>query len=194
MFIIVAISIVLFALAGLNITSELTFGLYWVVLFFAVMSGLSRVFITEEEKGTVYLLKLITTPSQVLCGKILFNFFLVTLINLVTFLLFIMFFENFEINSFSLFLFTSLLGNIGISVAASLTAAMIAKTNSKGNLYAVLSFPLLLPLFLVLSELSKLCIDGETLFSGVAYLGILLCYDVIMFTAGILLFDFIWKE
>jgi heme exporter protein B len=158
------------------------------------MSGLSRAFVSEEERGTTLTLQLIASPSTVFSGKLLFNVLLVFLMNIVITFLFFILFESFVIKSFLLFTFAFILGNIGIAVSSTIIAAIISKASSKGTLYPVLSFPILLPLILTLLELTKFAIDGETLESSFVEIAVLVCYDVIMLTASYLLFDFIWKD
>ena len=51
MFIIVAISVILFSIGNETINENLTGGLFWVVIFFTAMSGLARAFVSEEERG-----------------------------------------------------------------------------------------------------------------------------------------------
>jgi hypothetical protein len=63
MFIIVAISVILFSIGNEAITESLTGGLFWVVIFFTAMSGLSRAFVSEEERGTTLTLQLIASPT-----------------------------------------------------------------------------------------------------------------------------------
>ena len=73
MFIIVAISVILFSIGNERISQSLTGGLFWVVIFFSAMSGLARAFVSEEERGTTLTLQLIASPSTVFSGKLLFN-------------------------------------------------------------------------------------------------------------------------
>jgi len=94
----------------------------------------------------------------------------------------------------ALFWMAFFLGNIGIAVSSTIIAAIISKANSKGTLYPVLSFPILLPLILTLLELTKFAIDGDTISDSYVELFVLVSYDVIMLTASYLLFEFIWKE
>ena len=94
----------------------------------------------------------------------------------------------------SLFFLALLFGSIGIAVSSTLIAAIIAKANTKGTLYPVLSFPILLPLILTLMELTKFAMDGDLIAKSFVELAVLVCYDVIMLTAGYMLFDFIWKD
>jgi heme exporter protein B len=88
MFIVVAISVILFSIGNEKITQSLTGGLFWVVIFFSAMSGLSRAFVAEEERGTSLTLHLIASPSTVFSGKLLFNLILVFCMNTVVALLF----------------------------------------------------------------------------------------------------------
>lgn len=43
-------------------------------------------------------------------------------------------------------------------------------------------------------ELTKFAMDGDTIVQSYAELMVLISYDVIMITAGYMLFDFIWKD
>lgn len=194
MFILVAISVILFSIGNEKINSDLTAGLYWVVIFFSAMSGLSRAFVSEEEKGTTLTLQLIASSDTVFSGKLLFNLILTFFINVIITILYAAFFESFVIKNFGLFLLTFVLGNIGLAVSSTIIASIIAKAGSKGTLYPVLSFPILLPLILTCVQLTIFCFDG-TNFESVFYeLAIVVSYNIIMVTVSYLLFDFIWKE
>ncbi len=194
MFILVTISVILFSIGQERIGEYLTGGLLWVAIFFSAMSGLSRAFVSEEERGTTLTLQLIAAPSTIFFGKLLFNLILVSLMNLTIVILFYLLFESFIILNFSLFLIAMLLGSMGIGIASTIIAAIISKANSKGTLYPVLSFPILLPLILTLIELTKFAMDGDLIFNCYPEIIILISYDVIMVTAGYMLFDFIWKD
>ena len=194
MFILVTISVILFSIGQEKISQYLTGGLLWVVIFFSAMSGLSRAFVSEEERGTVLTLQLIAAPATIFNGKLIFNIILVFLMNIaITFLFFILF-ESFIIQNFLLFTFAFILGNLGIAISSTIIAAIISKAGSKGTLYPVLSFPILLPLILTLLELTKFAMDGNAVGDSLVEIFVLICYDVIMLTASYLLFDFIWKE
>ncbi|MGK9368811.1 heme exporter protein CcmB [Melioribacter sp. Ez-97] len=194
MFILVTISVIMFSIGSEKISEYLTGGLLWVVIFFSAMSGLSRAFVSEEERGTTLTLHLIAAPSTIFSGKLLFNLILVFLMNFAITFLFAVLFESFIINNYLLFLIAFLLGNVGIAVSSTIIAAIISKASSKGTLYPVLSFPILLPLILILLELTKFAMDGNSVADSMTEILVLVSYDVIMLTASYLLFDFIWKE
>jgi len=194
MFILVAISVILFSVKDEPLSPYLTAGLLWTVVFFSAMSGLSRTFVSEEERGTFLILQIIAKPLNVFSGKLLFNTLLVFLMNFVITLLFSLLFSAFIIKNIYLFTAFFLLGNFGIAISSTIIAAIISKAGAKGTLYPVLSFPVLLPLILILSELTNFSIDGKTFEESFAEILIIICYDVIMLTASVMLFDFIWKD
>jgi heme exporter protein B len=194
MFIIVAISVILFSVGNETISSVLTGGLFWVVVFFSAMSGLSRVFVSEEERGTSLTLQLIASPATVFTGKLVFNLVLVFAMNTIIALLYSALFDEFIIKNFVLFLLTFILGNIGLAVSSTIIAAIIAKAGAKGTLYPVLSFPILLPLILTSVKLTEYSMDGTSIDESVFELLIVASYNVIMFSASYMLFDFIWKD
>jgi heme exporter protein B len=194
MFILVTLSVIMFSIGDEKTSEHLAGGLLWVVIFFSAMSGLSRAFVSEEERGTTLTLQLIANPSSVFSGKLIFNLLLVFLMNIVITFLYSVLFESFVIKNYELFFFAFVLGNIGIAVSSTIIAAIISKASSKGTLYPVLSFPILLPLILTLLEITKFSMDGKLLSKSYVELAVLFCYDVIMLTASYMLFDFIWKD
>ncbi len=194
MFIIVALSVILFAVGQEKISEELTGGLFWVVIFFTAMSGLARAFVSEEERGTSLTLQLIAAPSTVFSGKLVFNIILVFCMNTVIAILYAALFESFIIQNFSLFFLSFVIGNIGLAISSTIIAAIIAKAGAKGTLYPVLSFPILLPLILTSVQLTLFALDGKTIENAKYELAIVVGYDVVMLTVSYMLFDFIWKD
>lgn len=194
MFVIVATSVILFSIGNETITQSLTAGLFWVVIFFSAMSGLSRVFVSEEERGTSLTLQLLAAPSTIFSGKLLFNIVLVFCMNIVITILYSALFDGFTVKSLALFVVSFFFGNAGLAIASTIIAAIISKAGAKGTLYPVLSFPILLPLILTSVQLTLMAFEGASFSDAKFELSIIICYDVIMLTASYLLFDFVWKD
>jgi heme exporter protein B len=194
MFILVAVSIILFSIGNEKINPGLTAGLYWVTVFFASMSGLSRVFVSEEDRGTSLTLQLLASPSTILTGKLFFNLVLIFLIDFFITILFFIFFSNFVLLNFALFIVVFVFSNFGLAVSSTIIASIIAKTSSRGSLYSVLSFPIILPLLIESVQLTLNAINGASFGDSQIELLIIGCYDVVMITASYMLFDLIWKE
>jgi len=194
MFVITTISIILFSLGSEEAPAEVLSGMLWVVIFFGAMSGLSRTFVTEEERGTTLTLQMLAPPSAVYAGKLLFNLVLAAGLNLLTVLLYLMFVNGFVIRNAGIFVVTMVLGSIGFASAATIIAAIIARANTKGTLYPVLSFPILLPLLLTVINATRLAAEGAFFQEAIGEFQLLVSYIVVVTVVSFTLFDYIWKD
>jgi len=193
MFVIITISIIKFSIGDEIVEDAILSGLFWIVIFFTAISGLSRVFIKEEETGTSLALKLSAGPTEIFIGKLLFNFVLTFSLNIVIFFLFTII-TGIKILNFPAFLITVILGNFGIVASSTIIAAIIAKANSKGTLYPVLSFPVLLPLLITLINATKLASEGVPTSELLVDFQILISYTIVVFIVSLFLFKFIWED
>ncbi|MFI5253398.1 MAG: heme exporter protein CcmB [Bacteroidota bacterium] len=194
MFVITTLSIILFAIGNENVSEEVLCGVLWIVIFFAAMSGLSRTFVAEEERGTVMTLHLIARPMSVYVGKLLLNLALLFVINLFTLVLYVLLINNFTVRNLAIFMLTMFLGTIGLASAATIIAAIIAKANTKGTLYPVLSFPILLPLLMTGINGTKIAVEGAAFSEAMGEFQILFSYIIAINAVSYILFEFIWKE
>lgn len=194
MFVVTTISIIAFALGGESAPVDVLSGMLWVVIFFAAMSGLARTFVTEEERGTAMTLQLLAQPSAVLFGKLFFNLVLIVGVNALTVALYTFFLDGFIVRSSGVFVVTILLGSIGLAAASTIIAAIIAKANTKGTLYPVLSFPILLPLLLTCINATRLATEGAFFSEASGEFQFLVSYIVVVVTASWLFFEYIWKD
>jgi len=161
----------------------------WLILLFAVTAGLPRTFVYEEETHTATALRLAATPSALFCGKLVYSLTLVAALEALVVPLFLAMVQL-VVPSPGLFLATLLAGGYGLAAGSTLIAAIIAQARGKGTLFAVLSFPILLPLFLIAVELTRAAVGVET--AGQA-LPQLLLYDGTVTVASLMLFPSIWN-
>lgn len=194
MFVVVTLAVIMFSLVGETLSPGALTGMLWVVMFFAAMSGLSRSFVAEEERGTSMTLQLLATPTAIYLGKLLFNLLLILALNIFIVLLFLLTMDQFTVAQIDLFWFVILLGSIGIASATTIIAAIIAKANTKGTLFPVLSFPVLLPLLMAGISATKIAVEEpmwDVVWPDLQLLG---SYIVVVITISFLLFDFVWKD
>lgn len=194
MFVITTISVIVFALGSEGAPSDALSGMLWVVIFFAAMSGLSRTFVTEEERGTAMTLQLLTEPSAIYFGKLLFNLVLIVGVNILTVALYMVFLDGFVIRNAMIFWTAIGLGSVGLAAASTIIAAIIAKANAKGTLYPVLSFPILISLLLTCINATRLAAEGAFVNEAYGEFQFLVSYIVVVVTASFMLFEYIWKD
>jgi heme exporter protein B len=163
--------------------------LLWLILLFSVAAGLPRAFVQEEETQTSIALRLAATPSALFCGKLLYNLTLVmALAALITPVFIAM--MSLTVGSPGLLMAGLAAGGYGLAAGSTLVAAMIAQARSKGTLFAVLSFPVLLPLLLLVVDLTRSAVGGDP--PG-PVLPQLLLYDASVTIAGLMLFPVVWN-
>jgi len=194
MFVVTSVATILFALRGDEIGTGILSGMFWVVIFFSAMSGLSRIFVSEEERGTTLTLQLVASPARIYFGKLIFNCALTLLLSASVTCLYLLAFPAFVVSSPGVFALTVFLGSLGFASGATLIAAIIAKANTKGTLYPVLSFPILIPLLLTVMKSTERALEGESFVSAGGEFQILFAYVAVMIAGSYLLFDYVWKE
>ncbi len=193
MFGVTTLAVVSFSLGQSGLPTLLLAALYWIVVFFSAIAALAQVFTREEEAGTALALRLSAEPNAVYLGKLFFNLALLsTMTGIITPLFFM--FTDAPTGNVLQFCWVAILGILALCAATTLVAAIISKAAVKGALFAVLSFPiLLLPLMLLVkaSDAVLLADQGTSILAPVQGL---IAYTVVMVTASILLFKFVWKE
>jgi heme exporter protein B len=193
LFSVVTLTAVSFSVGTFSAGQDLLAALLWIILFFSSMSGLSHIFVKEEETGTADTLKLVATGTQVFLGKFFFNIILLAAVEFITVPLFLAV-MNFKIMGIALFLISLLLGSIGLAAGGTMVAAIISKAGAKGALFTVLSFPILLPVIVGGISASRISGSVASIAAGLAEIQMLFAYGVVVITASILLFDFVWNE
>jgi heme exporter protein B len=166
--------------------------LLWIALLFAALNGLSRSFVQEEERRTSLALRLSAPPLAVYLGKLLFNLVLLVVLDTVTTLLFLAFLRV-EIGNVGLFVAMLTAGSVCLATATTLLAAIIAQASFKSGLFAVLAFPLIIPLLVVSIQGTTVAIGGGAWSQGAPLLNVLLAYAVATFVASLMLFRFVWE-
>src|SRR5262245_38009644 len=166
--------------------------LLWVAVLFAAFTGLARAFVQEEEARTAAALRLAPPPIPVYLAKLLFNLLLLLLLDALVAVLFVVLLHV-EIRSVGLFAALLLAGSLGLVAATTLIAAIIARASVKGALFAVLSFPLLVPRLVVAIQGTPLGRVGEGWDRGIAPLQVLIAYTIALFVASLFLFGSVWE-
>jgi heme exporter protein B len=193
MFGISTLAVVSFALGQSSLSPKILGALFWIIIFFASMSALSHVFVREEETQTALTLRLTADPDAVFWGKLFFNYSLLILMAVIITPLFFIFTDAPTAGAVN-FVLVLIIGLIDLGAATTLVAAIIAKASVKGALFAVLSFPIMLPLLIALTISSDKILAGESIGVISKQLQFLIAYAVVLITVSVLLFKYVWNE
>lgn len=165
--------------------------LFWIILLFASINAIAKSFITET-KGRLLYIYTLASPQAVILSKIIYNSILLLVLSGLCLLVYSLFVGNI-IQDSALFLLTLALGSFGFSSLLTMVSAIASKTGNNFTLMAILSFPIIMPLLMVLIKLSKNALDGLERWD-VHYLLILLCINVIIIVLSYLLFRYLWRD
>jgi heme exporter protein B len=192
MFALITLASVSMAIGSMVLSAKLLAILLWIILFFSAMAGMSRVFIQEQETGTIHTLKIYGHAQIILFGKLIYNILLLNSLAIALLPLFVILL-NVDIASLGYLMIILLLGNTGMATISTLTAALVVNTQSKGSLFTVLTFPILLPLFLIVIQLTEMAIERSVFIGGnqLLFVG---AYDMILIGVSSILFDYIWYD
>jgi heme exporter protein B len=197
LFALTTLAVVSFSLSasGLRpvVKAQILASLLWVVLFFSAMSGLPRVFVKEEDSRTAMALRLSARADVVFVGKLLFNVALLLAVSAAVVPLFTVLMKP-EVRQWGQFVAVLALGMSGLAGAATLLAALVAKTTNRGSLFVVLAFPILLPLLVCAINGSVAAFIGTRPEELQSSLIVLAAYLAATVTASLLLFDYVWHE
>lgn len=194
LFVLISVALALFSLAGEVLQREVLAALFWNTVFFAAMVALQRGFVSEAERHTALFLALSAPPTAIFLGKLFYNSAMALLVNALVALLYITTL-NLEIFNWAIFASALLLGSVGAATSLTLISAIVANATSKGGLFAVLSFPILLPLILLVVRATKVAtMDDAPLARAETELQLLIAYTLVMLTLSLMLFDFVWEE
>lgn len=190
---IVAVSL---GLGPLNRSGELPLihaALLWIVLLFAAFTALARVFVVEEEQRTAPALRLAAPPHAVYLGKFLFNLVLLLGLTILVAVLAIVLLRM-QVRAPGPFVVLLATGAVALVAGTTLIAAIIARSSSRGALFAVLSFPLLIPMLVTAVRGTALALSGAGWDRCVAPIQTLVAYAVAMFVASLFLFGLVWED
>ena len=149
-------------------------------------------FVQEKGNSILYYYSLLN-PAHVLLAKIVYNTLLLFILSLLIWIVFIFFGDN-PVKDVWLFLLILFLGSVGFSVTFTFLASLITATNQNATLLAVLSFPLIIPVILMLVKISA---HALRLIQDTAVgddIAILIAIDLLLCGVAILLFPFIWRD
>lgn len=169
-------------------------GLIWVIVVFGGMLGLNRAFVSESKNDTMFALNIAPIdPSAVYLGKCFANFVLLLIVEIIAIpFLFLLF--NYQINTtyIGYLILVLLIGTLGFVASGTLLASLSSQTKSAEMVLPLLLFPIVSPLLIGVTQATKIFLNNpENLSSAISWMQLVGAYDVIIFVAGFMLYEYI---
>ncbi|MCY4778319.1 heme exporter protein CcmB [Sphingobacterium sp. UT-1RO-CII-1] len=166
--------------------------LFWIILLFASINAISRSFVQESPYRQLYYYT-IANPKAVILAKIIYNTLVMILLSIIAFTSYSITF-NTPIGDPTLYLVAVLLGSMSFASVFTMVSGISAKTGNNSTIMAVLSFPVIIPLLIVLIKLSQNAMNGLDRAISTGEILVLLAINVITIAISLLLFPYLWRD
>jgi len=166
--------------------------LFWIIMLFASVNAIAKSFMQESKSRLLYYYS-IASPQAIILSKTIYNILLMTLISFLALLVYQVFFTN-KLGDLWFYLLAVLMGSISFSTVFTMISAIASKAGNNGTLMAILSFPVIIPVILILIRLSKRAMDGIERSLSYGDIGVLFAINAIVITTALLLFPYLWRD
>ncbi|RYY35833.1 MAG: ABC transporter permease [Sphingobacteriaceae bacterium] len=166
--------------------------LFWIIMLFASVNAIAKSFLQESKNRLLYYYS-IAGPQAIILSKIIYNILLMSLLSTLAIIVYILFFKN-VVGDPLMYFVAVLAGSISFSTVFTMISAIAAKAGNNGTLMAILSFPVIIPVILVLIRLSKNAMDGLDRSANYGHLGVLFAINAIVMAVSLLLFPYLWRD
>jgi len=166
--------------------------LFWIILLFASVNAINKSFVQESPNRHLYYYT-IASARAVILSKIAYNMFVMLLLSAIAYLVYSIIFQN-PLGDPVLYVLVVMLGSIGFAGVFTMVSGISAKAGNNSTLMAILSFPIVIPLLLVLIKVSKNAMDGLDRSVSLDELVVLLAINIITVAISLVLFPYLWRD
>lgn len=166
--------------------------LFWIIMLFASINAVAKSFLQESRGRQLYIYTL-ASPKAVILAKIIYNAVLMVGLTVIALLFYSLVFSFPPGGDLLMYLFASVLGSLSFATVFTMIAAIAAKAGN-GMLMAILSFPVVIPVLIVLIKVAKNAIDGLDRGLSAKDMGMLAIINVMVVATSLLLFPHLWRD
>lgn len=181
-------------LSFISVPNPLTWNaLFWIIMLFASINAVAKSFLQESRGRHLYIYTLVS-PVALIIAKTIYNSLLMILLTLIALFFYSMVFPFNPKTDLLMYLVATILGSLSFATIFTMVSAIASKAGNGGMLMAILSFPIVIPVLIVLIKLSKNAIDGLDRSVSLDDIGLLIVINVLITTVSLLLFPYLWRD
>ncbi|GAB3165587.1 heme exporter protein CcmB [Telluribacter humicola] len=166
--------------------------LFWIILLFTAVNAIAKSF-AQERYGRLLYYYTLSSPQAIIISKIIYNCLLMLALSITGFGFYVLVMGN-PVGSLSMYLTSIILGSVGFASTLTLVAAIASKAENNGALMAILSFPLIIPMLLMVIKLAKNALDNLDMSANQDEILVLLAIDAIVVALSLVLFPYLWRS
>ena len=167
--------------------------LFWIIILFASINGVSKSFL-QETKGQQLYNYILASPAAILISKTVYNIVLMLVLTTIALGFYTLVFDTFTPPDLLLYYVAVIMGSISFSTVFTMVSAIASKAGNGGMLMAILSFPIIIPVLILLIKLAKNAVDGLPWENSYDEIGMLLLVNVLTVATSLLLFPYLCRD
>jgi heme exporter protein B len=170
-------------------------GMLWVAFSFSGVLGLGHSFSTERHRGSLQALVLAPVDrSALFLGKMLGNLLLLSVVEAMTIPVFSILLHVGVLPCLPELMLVTFSATVGFTAVGTLLAALAASSRMREMLLPILLYPIWIPILLAAVKATGGLLSGQGIGEVWGWMRLILGFDLIFLTAGLLLFDQILEE
>ena len=166
--------------------------LFWIILLFTAVNAVAKSFL-QERYGRMFYYYSLVSPQSVILSKTIYNLVLMLILALLGYAVYATVLGN-PVQDKLYFLISIVLGAIGFSIIFTMISAIASKAQNSNMLMAVLGFPIIIPVMVMVLKISKSAIDGLDRSLSTDEVFVLLAINIMIATVAYILFPYLWRS
>ncbi len=181
-----------FGIKSSSITASTWNAVLWIILLFASVNAVAKSFLQERPGRTLYYYTLVS-PQAIILSKVIYNSVLLLVLSTLAYLIYGVVLGN-PVQDKVLFFVNVLIGSVGFSTTFTMISAIASKAENSHTLMVILGFPIIIPMLLLLMNVSKNAIDGLALSVSYDELISVCALNAMMAALAYILFPYLWRS
>lgn len=166
--------------------------LFWVVQLFITVNSVARSFLQESQGRMLYFYSL-AGPREFIIAKLIYNLILMCVLSLISLFFYSVLLGN-PVNKGFFYIGMVCLGGVSLSLVFTMLSAIAARAGQNAALMAIMGFPLVIPILLILVNVSKTAFL-DVYQPGLGKMILMLSgLDILVIALSLVLFPFLWKS
>lgn len=188
----VLLIVIIIFLSFQQVEADIWNTLLWIILLFTAVNSITKSFIGESRQRDLYYYQL-AHPQAIILAKIIYNVGLMLVMTVLALLAYTIV-MGFPVVYPGRYFLTLVLGALGFASAFTMVAGIASRAENSAALMAVLSFPIFLPMLILLIGVSAAGFKAFPLSTLVRNYGLLLLINGVIAGLSLILFPYLWRD
>ena len=181
-----------FTMRGVSISPIVWNTLFWIIVLFSAINTVAKSFLQENNQRSIYYYSAVS-PEMIILSKMIYGAILMLLVSCMALVIYSVLLGN-PVQDQIMFLIVLTLGATGYSSTLTMVSGIASKSGNSSMLMAILSFPIIIPMTMMIVKASKNALDGLDRGESLNEILVLLALNAIAITLALFLYPFLSRN